>query len=100
MLHLVQIKSQVNHDPATLDHFYLSGWRVADDPEALAGTAVVGVGVGTGVEGCLGSDALDVVVGEVCCHAAVAGTAGDGGGAGELELLADHVSLLTEEQQS
>ena len=60
----------------------------------------MGVGVGTGVEGGLGSDALDVVVGEVCCHAAVAGTAGDGSSACELELLADHVSLLTEEQQS
>jgi hypothetical protein len=41
---------------------------VADDPQALVGIAIVGVEVGAGVKGGLGSHALDVIVGEIGGH--------------------------------
>jgi len=88
----IQIKSKL----IIIVHFNLSSWYIADNPETLVGTTVVGVGVRTGIEGGLGADTLDVVVGKVCCNVALTWTTGDGRGTGELELLADHISLLEE----
>ncbi len=54
------------------------------------------VDMGTGIEGWLGPNTPDIIIGEVCWDTAAAGTTGNGGGTCEPELLADHICLLEE----